>query len=111
MTAEQRKALGQRLRAARLAAGLTQEKVAEQAGISPTYMPRLEAGAAAPSLDVLLQLAAALGVPAGVLLGGAEEGAPPDPLREEVAALVRACSGRQLRLLRDVVAAVRRHVE
>jgi len=98
------------LRSARLAAGMTQEQVAEAAGVSASYLPRLEAGAAAPSLDVLLRLAAALGLPAGVLLAATEEHVAADPVRDEVVAMVLACGPRQLRLLRDVVAAVRRHV-
>jgi transcriptional regulator with XRE-family HTH domain len=54
--------LGKRIADARKAGGLTQERLAEGASISPSYLAHIEAGARRPTLDVLRLLAGALGV-------------------------------------------------
>ena len=61
--------LGDALRAARKAKGLTQEDAAERVGISPPFYARMERGATLPSVPTLARLATALGVGADVLLG------------------------------------------
>jgi transcriptional regulator with XRE-family HTH domain len=54
----------------RNARGLTQEQVAEKAGVSKNYITMLETGTRkSPSLPVLKRLAKALGVPVTELLG------------------------------------------
>ena len=50
-----------RLRERRLGAGLTQIELARRAEVTPTYVGRLESGAAAPGIDTVARLAAALG--------------------------------------------------
>jgi transcriptional regulator with XRE-family HTH domain len=50
-----------RLRERRLASGLTQADLAAAAGLTPTYVTRLEGAGAAPGIDTVAQLAAALG--------------------------------------------------
>ena len=54
------RAFGRVLRAARRAAGLSQEALAEAAGLSRTYPSLLERGLREPTLTVLVQLAEAL---------------------------------------------------
>jgi transcriptional regulator with XRE-family HTH domain len=54
------RAFGRVLRTARLARGLTQEALAEAAGIDRTYPSLLERGLREPTLTVILQLANAL---------------------------------------------------
>ena len=54
------RAFGRVLRAARDAAGLSQEALAERAGLSRTYPSLLERGLREPTLTVLVQLADAL---------------------------------------------------
>ena len=54
--------LGQRLRALRLAAGLTQADLARRTGIHRPNIARVEAGRHTPSLETLARLAAAIGV-------------------------------------------------
>jgi transcriptional regulator with XRE-family HTH domain len=50
--------------------GLTQEQVAQKAGVTKNYITMLETGARkTPSLPVLKRLAKALGVPVTELLG------------------------------------------
>ncbi len=54
--------LGQRLRALRLQAGLTQAELARRTGIHRPNIARVEAGRHTPSLETLARLAAAIGV-------------------------------------------------
>ena len=58
-----RRAVGDRIRAARLHAGLTQETLAELAGLDRQAVNRIEQGHASPILDSLIRIADALGVP------------------------------------------------
>jgi transcriptional regulator with XRE-family HTH domain len=60
-----------RLRALRLERGLSQEEVAERAGMAASTLSRLESGARRLALDHLTPLAGALGVEVGDLLAPA----------------------------------------
>ncbi len=59
---------GRRLRVLRLARGLTQERLAEAAGITPTYTSDLERGTKVPSLTIILRLTRALEIDVSELL-------------------------------------------
>ena len=61
-------AVARNISARRKAAGLTQEELAEHAGLSPNYVARLEIGMNAPSLQALSRLAEALHVDVGALV-------------------------------------------
>ena len=61
---------GRRLRSARTEAGLTQEQLAEGAGVHPTYISNMERGYSAPTLGTLVRLAAALGTDPADLVSG-----------------------------------------
>jgi len=63
-------AFGQRLKAFRLAAGFTQERLAACCFIGRDHVWGLESGKRAPELPELLVLADRLGVPAGELIEG-----------------------------------------
>jgi transcriptional regulator with XRE-family HTH domain len=58
---------GHRVRDLRQARGLSQEKLAELAGIHRTYLSSLERGGRNVGLDNILAIAAALDVPASFL--------------------------------------------
>ena len=60
-----------RLRALRTERGLSQEEVAERAGMAASTLSRLESGARRLALDHLAPLAGALGVEVGDLLAPA----------------------------------------
>ena len=62
MAAELRRAFGQRVRARRTAQGLSQEALADLAGIHRTYVGSVERGERNISLDNIHALADALGV-------------------------------------------------
>ncbi|MFC7983786.1 helix-turn-helix domain-containing protein [Streptomyces sp. NPDC057336] len=63
-----RRVVGARIRAARLHATLTQEKLAEAAGMDRQAINRIEQGHASPLLDNLLRIADALGADPGELI-------------------------------------------
>lgn len=62
--------LGARIRALRLAAGLTQAELARRTGIHRPNIARVEAGRHTPSLETLARLASAIGVPTTRVLTG-----------------------------------------
>lgn len=69
-----RKRFGQRVRTLRKRAGLTQEELAGQAGISVDFLSLVERGVNAPSFETLEKLADALGIaPKDLFEFGAEE--------------------------------------
>ncbi|MFD5419525.1 helix-turn-helix transcriptional regulator [Streptomyces sp. NPDC127069] len=59
-----RREVGNRIRDARLGADLTQEKLAELAGVDRTTLQKTEAGKTDPKVSLLLRLARALNMPA-----------------------------------------------
>ena len=54
--------IGDRVKKARLALGLTQEVLAEKADVHLSYLAQIERGLRAPSLNVLTQISEALGM-------------------------------------------------
>ena len=59
--------ISEALRQCRELKGLTQSALAEQAGISPSYLSQLEQGKRDPKLTLLTKLSNALGVPVAIL--------------------------------------------
>jgi len=66
--AEYAKAFGRIVQRRRKSAGLTQEMLADRAGIAPSSVSQLERGLKSPTLDTILAVAAALGRPAAELM-------------------------------------------
>lgn len=64
--------IGDELRDARAAAGLTQEEVAARANVDRSYLSRLEHGHQSPTLDMLFRLCDALGCSAADLVARAD---------------------------------------
>ena len=64
--------LGDELRKARVACGLTQEELALKAGLSRNYVSILELGQKSPTVAVLLRLAEAMDVRASTLIAAVE---------------------------------------
>ena len=65
-------ALGQNVRRRRETRKLTQEKLAEKAGLDPTYISGIERGRRNPGIKNVAQLAKALGFTAGELCNGVD---------------------------------------
>jgi transcriptional regulator with XRE-family HTH domain len=68
LLAEWRTAFGAHLRAARERRGLSQEALAERAGLDRKVIYRTELGQTSPRLDAVVQIAAALSVQPSALL-------------------------------------------
>lgn len=66
-----------KLREVRRSRGMTQAELAQQAQVTTSYVGRLETGGAAPGIDLVARLAAALGTTVADLLPAT---APPDTL-------------------------------
>ena len=58
-----RRVLGEAIRIRRKQAKLSQEKLAEKAELHPVYISAVERGAKTISMDALMRIAKALGVP------------------------------------------------
>jgi transcriptional regulator with XRE-family HTH domain len=56
-------ALGRRIKELRVQAAITQEELADRAGLFRTYLSRIERGSANPTLSMLHALSAAFGIP------------------------------------------------
>ena len=65
-------ALGQNVRRRREARELTQEKLAEKAGLDPTYISGIERGLRNPGIKNVARLAKALGLSTAELCKGVE---------------------------------------
>lgn len=77
----------QRLTTLRKAKGLTQQHLAERAGISVIQIHRYEAGGSQPSLEAIRRLSETLGVSADELVFGKHERGPDEDLRLQFEAL------------------------
>ena len=92
------KALGSRVRAVRVELGLTQEDLADRAGIAAESVSRLESGRLNLSVVKLEGIAAALGVSVGELLSDAPRPTQSvTPGQRRVLALLEGFDDRQLR--------------
>ena len=61
MSKDFKAAIGAKLRALREKLGMSQEEVAERAGVDRTYISILERGLKSPTLDTMEKICAALG--------------------------------------------------
>lgn len=71
---DMRRIVGENVRRARLAAGLTQEQLAERSGFSQQYLSGLEQGKRNPTIVSIYELANALGVSHVELVSAGPEG-------------------------------------
>jgi transcriptional regulator with XRE-family HTH domain len=74
--------VGSNIRRIRQNARLSQEELAEAAGINRTYLSQLENGHSSPTLDVLERIARALDVPISALIADSRAAHEPQPLYE-----------------------------
>lgn len=97
--------IGDRLRVLRQAAGLTQEEVAERIEVDASFITKLEAGKRLPSVDTVVRLAGALGVPVARIMEVLDDTRPPaDPrLIGEVVKSLRNMSVEQLQYVRRFI--------
>lgn len=102
--------IGRNIRAARKQKALTQEKAAEELGISALQFGRMERGCIPISLERLAQIAQLLNTSVTTLLSGSlaiASSVPPStpeesPVITEIAALSRGCSEQSLSLMLEL---------
>ena len=97
--------LGGTIKKLRLARGLSQGRVAKDAGISVSFLSLLERGKRDPTLKVLRQLARSLGTPFGLLLASALVAGEHDDTedRHQLDAIANLVEAVRLRLIAEVV--------
>ena len=101
-----RRQIGKNIRTLRRRAGMTQERLAEAAGLSVPYISQMERGSKNARLEVLAQVAEALGVSLDVILSGI----PPSErqaARTELQALLDDCTLQEQRVVLQVASAVK----
>lgn len=106
MAIEQR--IGRRAAEARRLAGLTQEQLAEQVGVSVQTVGRLERGEQAPPLARLEKIAEALGVDLADLMRAPARQTRRERALERLAVAVRLAPAEEIELVADLAEAVRR---
>jgi len=100
------KTVGLRIRAVRLEKKLTQEKLAEAAGVGVTHISHIETGNSIPSLQVTVDIVNALGCSMDELLCKDVEQAR--SVRDNwLGELVADCSGEEVKLITDTVLALK----
>ncbi|TCS07546.1 helix-turn-helix transcriptional regulator [Caulobacter sp. BK020] len=77
---DERARVGWNLRRLRVTRGLTQERLAQEAGVDRTYVSGLERGRENPTVDLLDRLALVLGAPLGAFFVEPPDRAAPPPV-------------------------------
>lgn len=101
--------IGQRVRQYRRDRALSQEELAEKAGISVTHMSHIETGNTKLSLPVLVSLCQALKVQADELLSDAPQGRAASLAGLE--AVLETCTPRQLCIIKEIVLSAKRALD
>lgn len=98
--------IGQRIRRYRKACGLSQEALAEKAGISATHMSHIETGNTKLSLPVLVNIAEALSVQTDALLYDTPRFSK-TVASEHIQKLLDSCTTEQLYVIIDTLEALK----
>ena len=100
------KAIGKRIKIARINADLTQERLAEIVGISPTHMSNIETGTTRLSLTTIISIANALSVTADDLLCDSVKTAR-IPIEKDIAKTLEDCDEYEVRIIADMAQALK----
>lgn len=95
------KAIGKRIKIARIRADLTQEKLAELIDISPTHLSNIETGTTRVSLTVIVNLANALSVTVDDLLCDNVIKAKAQ-FQTDISILLENCDEYEIRMVKDM---------
>lgn len=99
------KAIGKRVRIARVRADMSQEKLAGEIGVSPPHMSNIERGTSGLSLEAVINIANALSVTADDLLCDEVVHCRPQ-FERDIQLLLDSCDDYEIRIVRDMVAAI-----
>lgn len=105
---DKKKTLGVRIKALRKLQGWSQERLAEQAGISTQYVSNIERGKENPTLDLLLRLAEALRVSPAELFDFEAEGIDRKALQAEIRRTIETRDVERLRIALKVLRTILR---
>lgn len=100
------KAIGKRIKIARIKADLTQEKLSETVGISPTHMSNIETGTTRVSLNTIVGIANALKITSDDLLCDSVIKAKVQ-FEQDIADVLKDCDEYEIRIIRDIAAAAK----
>lgn len=100
------KSIGAQIRAVRLAKKLTQEQLAEAAGVGVTHISHIETGNSIPSLQVMIDIINALNCSADELLCMEIRQARP-LLDSWLSELVADCDDTEVKLITDMVVSLK----
>jgi len=100
------KAIGKRIKIARIKADLTQENLAETINLSPTHLSNIENGSTKVSLSSIVKIANALSVTADDLLCENVIKARVQ-FEKNIEELLKDCDDYEIRILRDVLEALK----
>ena len=100
------KAIGKRIKIARIRADLNQEELAEAVDVSATHLSNIETGTTRVSLQTIVRLANALSVSADDLLCDNVIKAKVQ-FEEEIAGVLEDCDDYEIRVIADIVKSVK----
>ncbi len=100
------RAIGKRIKIARIRADLTQEHPAETVGVSPSHMSNIETGATRVSLTTLVTIANALSLTADDLLCDGIIKAR-EPFENEIFRIIKDCDEYEIRIIADMSQALK----
>ena len=100
------KAIGKRIKIARIKADLTQERLAEMVEISPTHMSNIETGTTCVSLTAIVSLANALSVTVDDLLCDSVVKSKVQ-FEKDIAGILADCDEYEIRMVKDMAQALK----
>ncbi len=100
------KAIGKRIKISRIKSDLTQERLAEIVGVSPSHMSNIETGTTRVSLTTIVAIANALYVTVDELLCDSLAAARA-PFEKDIADILEDCSEYELRMISDMAKALK----
>ena len=100
------KAIGKRIKIARIKADLTQEKLSEMIGVSPTHLSNIETGSTRVSLKTIVSIANSLHITSDDLLCDNVIKAKVQ-IEQDIAAVLEDCDEYEIRVIRDMAAATK----
>ncbi len=99
------KAIGKRVKIARIKADMKQEHLSEKSGLSPTHISNVETGSTKVSLSAIISIANALGVTTDDLLCDNVIHARPQ-FEQDIAELIEDCDDYEIRMVKDMTEAL-----
>lgn len=102
--------IGQRIRKYRKAANLSQEQLAEKAGISVTHMSHIETGNTKLSLPVLVNIADILSVQTDAIIYENPQ-LNKTFIKQELSDLIDSCSVNKLNVIIDVIKSTKKSLD